>query len=166
MNDIPEASKVRETVGKLDGSGRRFAVVASRFNGRVVSSLVEGAVDCLERHGVTPADIHVVRVPGAWEIPLALEELAKGSAGTFDALLALGVLIRGETSHFDFLCSQCCAGAARVASQYHLPVGFGVLTCETPEQAQERSGGKHGNKGWDTALSALEMADLFAQLRS
>jgi 6,7-dimethyl-8-ribityllumazine synthase len=153
----------RETAGRWNGQGRRFAVVASRFNATIVDTLVEGAADCLERHGVAAADVVVVRVPGAWEIPFVAEELA--SRGGLDGIVALGVLIRGETSHYDHLCSQCTVGLARVASEFRIPIGFGVLTCENSEQARERAGGKMGNKGWDAALAVLEMADLVAQLR-
>ncbi len=108
-------------------------------------------------------DIRLVRVPGAWEIPGALEELA--ARGDLQGLLALGVVIRGETPHFDFLCTECSRGVAAVTERHRIPVGFGVLTCDSSEQAQERAGGKAGNKGWEAALAALEMADLFARLR-
>jgi len=160
-------NEIRETQGGLsgvNGGGRRFAIVASRFNARLVELLVAGAVDCLRRHGVEPEGIHVVRVPGAWELPQAAEELAV--AGGIDALVAVGVVIRGETPHFDYICSACSRGLAGVAERHRLPVGFGVLTCDTSEQAQERAGGKAGNKGWEAALAALEMADLFARLRA
>ena len=157
-------SDIQEIQGSFLGAGRRFCIVASRFNSRIADLLVAGAVDCLRRHGVEAEGIRVVRVPGAWEIPQALEEMA--AAGEVDGLIALGVVIRGETPHFDYICSQCSAGAARVAERHRLPVGFGVLTCDTSEQAQERAGGKAGNKGWEAALAALEMADLFARLRS
>jgi 6,7-dimethyl-8-ribityllumazine synthase len=156
-------STIRETSGSLAGAGRRFGIVASRFNGRLVESLVAGAVDCLSRHGVEAEGIHLVRVPGAWEIPQALEELAAG--GGCEALIALGVVIRGETPHFETICTECSRGTAAVAARHRLPVAFGVLTCATPEQAAERAGGKAGNKGWEAALAALEMADLFARLR-
>jgi 6,7-dimethyl-8-ribityllumazine synthase len=158
MNDIEEIQ------GSFQGAGRRFAIVASRFNSRIADLLVAGAVDCLRRHGVEPEGIRVVRVPGAWEIPQALEELA--AAGNVDGLIALGVVIRGETPHFDYVCSQCSRGVAAVGERHRLPVGFGVLTCDTSQQAEERAGGKAGNKGWEAALAALEMADLFARLRS
>jgi 6,7-dimethyl-8-ribityllumazine synthase len=156
--------KIRETTGSLSGAGRRFAVVASRFNSRIGDQLVAGAIECLRRHGVEAGDIHVVRVPGAWEIPQAAEVLA--AAGNVDALVAVGVVIRGETPHFDYICSACSQGLARVSERHRLPVGFGVLTCDTSEQAQERAGGKAGNKGWEAAVAALEMADLFARLRA
>ena len=157
-------SQIRETAGNLTGAGRRFGVVASRFNGRLVELLVGGALDCLRRHGVEPGDIHLVRVPGAWEIPAALEELA--AAGSADALVALGVVIRGETPHFDYICAECARGIANVTERHRVPVGFGVLTCDTTAQAEERAGGKAGNKGWEAAIAALEMADLFARLRA
>lgn len=150
--------------GRLDASGKRFAIVAARFNSRVVEPLLAAAVDCLERHGASPEDIVVVRVPGAWEVPMALEELA--DAGGFDALVALAVVIRGETPHFDFICKECSHGVARVSSSYRLPVGFGILTCDSSSQAVERAGGKAGNKGWEAAHAALEMAGLVAELRS
>jgi 6,7-dimethyl-8-ribityllumazine synthase len=170
--DASWTTAVGEIRGDLSGAGRRFVIVASRFHFRIVEALAAGALDCLSRHGVEPAHTRLVTVPGAWEIPQALEELAagaraKGSAGSAapDGMIALGALIRGETAHFDFLAAQCSQGAARVAERHHLPVAFGVLTCESLEQAQERAGGKLGNKGWEAALAALEMVNLFARLR-
>ncbi len=157
-------SEIRETSGALHGAGRRFAVVAARFNGRLVERLVEGAVDCLLRHGVAPGDVEIVRVPGAWEIPAALAELA--ARGDCAGLVAVGAVVRGETPHFDYISAECCRGVARVAAEHRLPVGFGVLTCDTAAQAEERAGGKLGNKGWDAALAALEMADLLSHLRA
>ena len=156
-------SEIRNIEGRLDGSGRRFAVVASRFNQRVVEGLVAGALDCLRRHGVAAEDLTVVRVPGAWEIPLALEELAQ--TGQWHGLVALGAVIRGETPHFDYICTECSRGIAAVGERHRLPVGFGLLTCETTAQAEARSGGKAGNKGWEAAEAALEMASLQAELR-
>ena len=156
-------SEIREIQGSLSAAGRRFAIVASRFNSRVVEQLVSGAVDCLRRHGAD--DITVVRVPGAWEIPQAAEELAAGEP-RYDAIVALGVVIRGETPHFDYICSSCSRGLSSLSKRHRIPVGFGVLTCDTSQQAEERAGGKAGNKGWEAALAALEMADLFAQLHS
>ena len=159
---------IEETVGTLAGAGRKFGIVASRFNSRIVDPLVAGAVDCLLRHGVAAADVRLVRVPGAWEIPGALEELAMAGKeqGTFQGLIALGVVNRGETPHFDFLCTECSRGIAAVTERHRIPVGFGLLTCDNSTQAQERAGGKAGNKGWEAALAALEMADLFARLRA
>lgn len=161
-------SEIREVEGALNGAGKRFGIVASRFNSRVVELLVSGAVDCLRRHGVDPGDILVVRVPGAWEIPQAAEELAEPAEGQpkLDGLIALGVVIRGETPHFDYICSQCTRGLGAVSKKHRIPVGFGVLTCDTSQQAEERAGGKAGNKGWEAALAAIEMADLFARLRA
>lgn len=154
---------IRQTRGNLSGAGRRFGIVAARFNSRIGDRLVAGALDCFERHGVPAGDVHLVSVPGAWEVPQALEELA--AAGGVQALVALGVVIRGETPHFDFLCSQATSGIASVAERHRLPVAYGLLTCDTSAQAEERAGGKAGNKGWEAALAALEMADLFARLR-
>ncbi|HJX27634.1 MAG TPA: 6,7-dimethyl-8-ribityllumazine synthase [Thermoanaerobaculia bacterium] len=138
--------------------------MASRFNSRTGDQLVAGAIECLRRHGVETGDIHLVRVPGAWEIPQAAEQLA--ATGNVDALIAVGVVIRGETPHFEYICSACSQGLMRISERHRLPVGFGVLTCDTSEQAQERAGGKAGNKGWEAAVAALEMADLFARLRA
>jgi 6,7-dimethyl-8-ribityllumazine synthase len=157
---------IEETRGDLAGAGRRFGIVASRFNDRIGKALIAGALDCLRRHGVAASDMLLVTVPGAWEIPQALSALASsGRAGKVDALIALGVVIRGETPHFDYLARECTAGIARAGERHRLPVAYGVLTCDTAEQAQERAGGKAGNKGWEAALAALEMADLCARLR-
>lgn len=150
--------------GSLSGSGRRFGIVASRFNGRLVENLVEGAIDCLLRHGAAEKDMVVVRVPGAWEIPAALESLAAGR--DLDALIALGAVVRGETPHFDYICAESSRGIAAVSERHGMAIGFGVLTCDTTAQAEERAGGKAGNKGWDAALAALEMADLLQRLQA
>lgn len=157
-------SEIREIEGSFGGGARRFGIVASRFNGRLVELLVGGAVDCLRRHGVEEPAITVVRVPGAWEIPYALGQMA--ATGGFDALVALGVVIRGETPHFEYVSAAASSGVAEVSREHRLPIGFGLLTCDTSEQAAERCGGKAGNKGWDAALAALEMADLGARFRS
>ncbi len=149
--------------GRLDAAGKRFAIVAARFNHRLVDLLVDGARDCLIRHGAAADDVRLVRVPGAWELPLALDRLA--AAGELDAMVALAVVIRGETPHFDYICSQCSHGIARVSAEHKIPIGFGVLTCDTSQQAAERAGGKAGNKGWEAASAAIEMADLVARLR-
>lgn len=157
--------EIREITGSLNAAaGRRYGVVASRFNGRIVERLVEGALDCLDRHGIAASAITLVRVPGAWELPPALEELAAG--GEHAGLVALGAVVRGETPHFEYICAECSRGVAEVSARHRVPIGFGVLTCETSAQAEERAGGKAGNKGWDAALAALEMADLFARLRA
>jgi len=158
---------IEETRGDLAGGGRSFGIVASRFNYRIGEALITGAIDCLRRHGVAPGDVHLVTVPGAWEIPQALAALAaSGRAEKLDALIALGVVIRGETPHFDHLVRECTAGIARAGERSGLPVAYGVLACDTTEQARERAGGKSGNKGWEAALAALEMADLWARLRT
>jgi len=154
----------REYGGQLLGKEYRIGVVVSRTNDRLTERLLAGAVDALERHGVAAGSIAVARVPGAWEIPFALRALA--ARESFDALVALGVLIRGETAHFDYLARACTAGVAEVSRELALPVAFGVLTCEDSRQAEERSGGKAGNKGAEAALAALEMANLAAALRT
>ena len=153
---------IREFEGRLDGAGKSFGIVASRFNGELVEKLVFGARKSLEGHGVEPDDIHIARVPGAWEIPQGLRILA--DARDPDALIAIGVVIRGETPHFDYICGVCSSGVAAVEKELSRPVTFGVLTCETWEQAEARSGGEAGNKGEEAALAALEMADLPTRL--
>lgn len=149
--------------GQLRAEGLRFAILVSRFNDGVTDRLLGGAWDCLARHGALEADCVVVRVPGSWELPLAARRLAVG--GRFDAIVALGALVRGETSHFDVLAAAVAKGLAEVSHDTGIPVGFGVLTTESQEQALERAGGKAGNKGWDAALSAVEMADLLRRVR-
>lgn len=151
-----------EFAGSLIGTGLRFGIVVSRFHSRLSELLLSGAVDTLVRHGVAATDLAVVRVPGAWEIPFALRTLSR--RGGFDALLALGVLIRGETSHFDHLARATASGLMEVSRAVDRPVAFGVLTCDDPSQAEERAGGKAGNKGAEAALAALEMADLTRRL--
>jgi 6,7-dimethyl-8-ribityllumazine synthase len=149
--------------GGLDASGLRFALIVPRFNEVVTENLRRGAEDCLERHGALAAARTVVRVPGAWEIPLAAR--AAAASGRFDAVIALGALVRGETAHFDLLAAEVGKGLAQVSFDTGVPVGFGVLTTETTEQAMERAGAKGGNKGWDAALAAIETANLLRRLR-
>jgi 6,7-dimethyl-8-ribityllumazine synthase len=151
-----------EHIGQLRGDGRRFGVVVARFNDFITRPLLAGAHDCLVRHGAAEADIEVAWVPGAWEIPAALDLLAR--SGRFDALIALGCVIRGATPHFDYVAGHAATGTAAVGREHRLPVSFGVLTTDTIEQAIERAGTKAGNKGWDAAMVALEMADLFARV--
>jgi 6,7-dimethyl-8-ribityllumazine synthase len=153
---------MKEVVGSFDARGRRFAVVASRFNEAVVRRLLDGALDCLRRHGVAEDDVEVAWVPGAFEIPLAARRLA--SSGGFDAVICLGAVIRGETPHFDHVAGQAAAGIARAAEGSGVPVIFGVVTADTAEQAEARAGGKHGNRGWDAAMAAMEMASVLEQL--
>jgi len=138
--------------------GARFAIVASRFNHFVVDRLVEGAVDALVRHGVDPKNVTVVRVPGAWELPLVARRLA--ASDKIDAVVALGAVIRGATPHFEYVAGEAAKGLAAAAHGATVPVVFGVLTTETIEQAIERAGTKAGNKGWDAAVAALEMVAL------
>lgn len=157
-------SEIETLEGDLNARGKRFAIVAARFNSRIVDRMVDGAVSCLLRHGAAAEDVRVIRVPGAWELPFALEEVA--AAGNVDALVAVATVIRGETPHFDFVAGECSSGVAQVSSRHRLPIGFGVLTCDNSAQAEERSGGKVGNKGWEAAAAALEMASLAAQLRN
>lgn len=148
--------------GKPDGAGRRFAIVVSRFNEFVTARLLEGARTCLLEYGVLPNDIDIVHVPGAWEIPLAAQRAA--ATGAYHAIVALGCVIRGETAHFDYIAGSAARGLARVSLDSGLPIAFGVLTTEDDAQALDRAGGRDGNKGWDAALSALEMVDLARQL--
>jgi 6,7-dimethyl-8-ribityllumazine synthase len=136
----------------------RFAIVASRFNHFVVDRLVEGALDALARHGAQLEHALLVRVPGAWELPLVARRLAAG--GKLDAIIALGAVIRGSTPHFDYVAGEAAKGIAGAAHGSAVPIVFGVLTTDTIEQAVERAGTKHGNKGWDAAVSAIEMVSL------
>ncbi len=149
--------------GDFSADGARFGIVVGRFNSFVVDSLLQGAVDCLRRHGVQEDLITVVHVPGAFEIPLAAQYLAAGNQ--FDALIALGAVIRGGTPHFDYVAGECSKGIAQVMMQFNVPVAFGVLTVDTIEQAIERAGTKAGNKGVEAAMSALEMVSLFRRLQ-
>jgi len=148
--------------GHLDAKGVKFALVASRWNDVVTSRLVEGALDGLARHGADPNQITLVRVPGSFELPQVAARLA--AAGRYDAVVALGCLIRGETAHFDLLAAEAAKGLAQAAVSSGLPVIFGVLTCDTMEQALDRAGGKAGNKGWDAAVAAIEMVSLYRRL--
>jgi 6,7-dimethyl-8-ribityllumazine synthase len=148
--------------GDLSGKGLKIGIVAARFNDFITSRLVDGALDGLQRHGVAEADIEIVRVPGAYEIPLAAKMLAQSRR--FNAVICLGAVIRGATPHFEYVSAEVSKGAASVSMETGLPVIFGVLTTDTIEQAIERAGTKSGNKGWDAALSAIEMANVTKQL--
>jgi len=141
--------------GRLDASGKRFGIVVSRTNELVSSRLLEGALDCLRRHGAADHDIEVVRVPGAFEAPQAAQALAR--TGRVDAMITLATLIRGETPHFDYLAGEVTRDTARVALESGIPGTFGVVTADSLEQATERAGGKQGNKGWQAALAAIEL---------
>ncbi|MGI9330654.1 MAG: 6,7-dimethyl-8-ribityllumazine synthase [Gammaproteobacteria bacterium] len=148
--------------GNLVVGDARFCVIAARFNDAIVARMLEGAIDALQRHGADESQIHVVRVPGAFELPLAAREVARSRQ--YEAIVALGVVIRGATPHFDFVCGEAAAGLNRISLEHGLPVGFGLLTCDTIEQAIERAGTKAGNKGVDAALTAIEMVNLLRQL--
>jgi 6,7-dimethyl-8-ribityllumazine synthase len=147
-----------EIIGTLEGKDKRFAIVASRFNDFITARLLEGALDCFNRHGGDEKNITVVRVPGSFEIPLTAAKLAK--TGKYDAVICLGAIIRGATPHFDYVAAEAAKGVAQAAFASGVPVIFGILTTENIEQAVERAGTKSGNKGWDAMISALEMADL------
>ena len=151
-----------EFSGSPSGHGRRFAVVASRFNETVTQKLVDGALDALVRHGAAVDDVDLVWVPGAWELPAAARRLL--ATERYDALIAVGAVIRGDTPHFDYVAGEASRGLSDASAAFETPIGFGVLTCDDMAQAEARAGGEHGNKGWDAALAALEMADLFDRL--
>jgi 6,7-dimethyl-8-ribityllumazine synthase len=148
--------------GSLHGTGLRVGIIAGRFNEVVVRSLVDGAADCLRRHGVADDDVELAWVPGAYEIPLVARRWAE--AGRFDALVALGAVVRGQTAHFEYVAGQA-AQVGRIAEQTGVPIAFGVLTTETFEQAVDRAGGKLGNKGFEAAQAAIETARLLAELK-
>ena len=155
-------SESRIFSGEHNARDLRVAIAASRFNEFIVDSLIKGAVDALLRVGASERDISIVRVPGAWELPLAVDRLCKSKR--FDAVVALGAVIRGATPHFEFVAGDCARGLSAAALASGVPVGFGVLTTDTVEQALERAGTKAGNKGADAALSAVEMVRLLRQL--
>jgi len=148
--------------GKIIAKGMKFSVVASRFNDFICEKLIGGAVDALKRAGADENDISIIKVPGAFEIPLAAKKLAK--SGKFDAVICLGAVIRGATPHFEYISAEVSKGIATAALETEIPVAFGVITADTIEQAIERAGSKSGNKGWDAAISAIEMVDLFRKL--
>ena len=151
-------------VGTADMTDRHVAIVVSRFNESVTRRLVDGAIDALTRHGGVRENIDVVWVPGAWELPGATRVLL--ATERYDAIVALGAVIRGETPHFDFVAGEASRGLAEAGADFDVPIGFGLLTTDTMEQAEERAGGTHGNKGWDAAVATLEMIDLFERLRA
>ena len=159
MSNLTESATLE---GRLDASHGRFAVIISRFNSFITERLLEGAMDCLVRHGAERGHITLVRVPGAFEIPLATQRVAR--SGRFDGILCLGAVIRGATPHFDYVAGEVTKGVALVSLAENIPIGFGVLTTDTVEQAIDRAGSKAGNKGWETALSVIEMVHLFKQM--
>lgn len=148
--------------GDFSVATAKFAIVVARFNAFVVEGLLSGALDTLKRHGVAESNITIVRVPGAFEMPLATQKVAR--QGKHDAIIALGAVIRGGTPHFDFVAGECASGISRIALEESMPIVFGVLTTDTIEQAIERSGTKAGNKGEDVAMSAMEMVSLMRKL--
>lgn len=144
--------------GKIIAKGMKFGIVASRFNDFICGRLIDGAVDALTRAGADDKEIYIYKVPGAFELPLAAKKLAK--SGRFDAVICLGAVIRGATPHFEYISAEVSKGIASVGLEMEIPIAFGVLTTDTLEQAIERAGAKAGNKGWDAAMSAIEMVDL------
>ncbi len=149
--------------GKLDAGGLKFAIVVARFNSFITERLLDGAIDGLVRHGAKEEEIDVVRVPGSWELPLAVSEVAK--SGKYNAILCLGAVIRGDTPHFDYVAGEATKGVSQVSMQTGVPIAFGVLTTNTVEQAVDRAGAKQGNKGFDAAMTAIEMANVLKRLR-
>ena len=154
--------RIKTIEGDFSARGLRFGIVASRFNDFIVDRLLEAAVATLTKHGVAPADIEIVRVPGAFETPLAIKKLA--TSRRYQALIALGCVIRGATAHFDYVAGEASRGISHVSMTEEIPVGFGILTVDTIEQAIERAGTKGGNKGVDAALAAIQMANVLRQL--
>ena len=151
-------SSLKHVEGQLVGKGLRIGIIVSRFNEFITRKLLEGALDCLIRHGTQENDVQIAWVPGAFEIPLVAKKMAE--SGKFHAVICLGTVIRGSTPHFDYVAAEVSKGVAQVSLQTELPVIFGILTTDTIEQAIERAGTKAGNKGWDAAMAAIEMANL------
>jgi 6,7-dimethyl-8-ribityllumazine synthase len=154
---------LKTTEGTYIAGGFRFALVVSRFNELITKRLLDGALDCLLRHGAEEGDLHLVKVPGAFELPYAAKRLA--ASNSYDAVIALGAVIRGATPHFDYVAGEAAKGIASASLETGVPIIFGVITANTLEEAIERAGAKGGNKGFEAALSAIEMASLFAQLK-
>ncbi|MBO4301183.1 MAG: 6,7-dimethyl-8-ribityllumazine synthase [Desulfovibrio sp.] len=155
-------STMTNIVGQLDAKGLKVAIVAARFNNFIVDHLISGALDYLERHGLDPADVTLVRIPGAFELPLVCQKLA--ASARYHGILALGAVIRGATPHFDYVCAEASKGIAQVMLHSGTPIGFGLLTCDTIEQAIERAGSKGGNKGVEAASAMLETIRVLEQL--
>lgn len=149
--------------GGLDAAGLRFAIVVGRFNSFVTERLLEGALDAIRRHGGDVDAVEVLRVPGSWEMPVVAAELARTKRA--DAVICLGAVVRGETPHFDYVAGNAASGLASVAAETGVPIAFGVLTTNTMDQATDRAGGKSGNKGWDAAMTAIEMVRLLRSVR-
>ena len=148
--------------GHLNGKDKKFSIILSRFNSFITERLLEGAVDCLIRHDVDEADITVIRVPGAWEIPVAVKRISEKSGS--HGIICLGAVIRGETPHFDYVAAEVSKGIAAISLETGKPIGFGILTTDNVDQAVNRAGTKSGNKGWETALTVLEMTDVLERI--
>ncbi len=157
-------SKLRPLEGDYQVADARLTIIVARWNSAVTDSLLKGALSALERHGISDDNIHVLRVPGAFELPLVALKAATG-AHTVDGVIALGCVIRGDTPHFEYVCGECTRGLGHVSLETGIPVGFGLLTCDTLEQAQQRSGDNRDNKGEEAALTVLEMISLLRQVR-
>ena len=155
-------SSIKEIAGDFNPKKARFGIAVARFNSFIVESLVEGAIDTLQRHGVADKDIEIVRVPGAFELPVMVQAMA--NSGKYESVIALGAVIRGSTPHFDIVAGECAKGLSSVQLSTGVPVGFGVLTVDTIEQAIERAGTKAGNKGAEAAMTVLEMVNVMAKL--
>jgi 6,7-dimethyl-8-ribityllumazine synthase len=153
----------KTTEGKLDAKGLKFAILVTRFNNFITERLLTGALDALARTGCDPADIEIVRVPGSWELPLVAREMARQKR--HDAIISLSAVIRGDTPHYEYIAAEAAKGLAQTSLESGIPVTFGVLTCDTLEQAIDRAGAKSGNKGFDAAMTAVEMGNLMRQLR-
>ena len=154
--------RIKTTEGDLVVRDARFAIVASRFNDFIVDSLLKGAVHCLKSHGAADADIEIIRVPGAYEMPVVVGKVA--ASRRFDGIIALGAVIRGGTPHFDYVAGECVRGISQAATQHGIPVGFGVLTVDTIEQAIERAGTKAGNKGEEATMAVIETVNLLRRI--
>lgn len=155
-------SEIKTIEGELTIRNAKFCLVVSRFNSFITERLLEGAVDTLKRHGCDKKDLNIVRIPGAFEMPLAVQKIAETKH--YDAIIALGAVIRGGTPHFDYVAGECTKGLATMSLQYGVPISFGVLTVDTIEQAVERAGTKAGNKGEEAALSAIEMVNVLRKI--
>jgi 6,7-dimethyl-8-ribityllumazine synthase len=153
---------MKTTEGNFNCNNSKFAIIVSRFNEFIVQSLLEGALDCLLKHNCSENNIEIIKVPGAFEIPFAASKIAERKK--HDAIICLGAVIKGATPHFDYVAGAAANGIAQVSLKYNIPIAFGVLTTDTIEQAIERAGTKSGNKGWDAALTAIEMADLVRKI--
>ena len=149
--------------GKLNAQGKRFALVVSRFNDLVTTRLLDGALDCLQRHGAVDEDIEVAWVPGAFELPVVAQKMAQ--TGRFDVITCLGCIVRSDTPHFDYVAGESSKGIARVGLDTGVPITFGVITADTVDQAVQRAGVKSGNRGWDAGMNAVEMASLMAAIK-